>query len=296
MIEVGDEAPTFALPGAEDGDVRQVSLSDHLGGNVVVLAFLPAAFHPRAEQDGWLRSLDLLTLQRNVAVLGVAPDGVYGLRAFADDHGIDFPLLSDTGRDVAGAYGVLRERFGRHRRVPARAVVVLDDRSRVVHRWAADDPDDTPDLDAVRDAVGGVESDGSATERYRIAYDYARYGREEFAIARESYEAGDWKLAREAFGEALDYFEQAVEVLGAAQWFAADDDLAARLREIEDGAERHRRAARWFHKAAAYRVEGADESAAEFRADAEAEHEGAAERGSFPEPEELVGKTSVDSE
>jgi hypothetical protein len=38
----------------------------------------------------------------------------------------------------------------------------------------------------VRDAVGSVESDGSVVERYRVAYDYARYGREEFAIAREA--------------------------------------------------------------------------------------------------------------
>jgi peroxiredoxin Q/BCP len=46
-------------------------------------------------------------------VLGVSPDPVDELRAFADKHGLAFTLLSDEGHGVADTYGVWDElQFG----------------------------------------------------------------------------------------------------------------------------------------------------------------------------------------
>ena len=42
-------------------------------------------------------------------VLGISPDPVAELRAFADRYGLAFRLLSDEGHKVADAYGVWDE-------------------------------------------------------------------------------------------------------------------------------------------------------------------------------------------
>jgi peroxiredoxin Q/BCP len=42
-------------------------------------------------------------------VLGVSPDPVEDLRAFADRYGLPFTLLSDVGGEVASRYGVWTE-------------------------------------------------------------------------------------------------------------------------------------------------------------------------------------------
>jgi thioredoxin-dependent peroxiredoxin len=51
----------------------------------------------------------------NTIVLGVSPDPVARLRAFADKYGLAFPLLSDEDHAVAEAYGVWVEKsmYGR---------------------------------------------------------------------------------------------------------------------------------------------------------------------------------------
>lgn len=288
MVSEGGEAPAFTLPGAGDGGVERFSLGDFVGENVVVLCFFPGAFNPHGERDGWLQSLDLLTLQRNVAVLGVGPDTAYTLAEFADQQRIDFPLLADTAGEVAEAYGVRRESFDGHAGIPARAVFVVDDRGTVVHRWVADSPLETPDADEVRAAIGGAQSDESALERYRVAFDYARYGREEFDLAMRAYESDDWHLAREAFAEAAEYLDDAADGFGAAQWFAASDDLAGRLRAAKSHLDHRLQAARWYREAAAHRLDGTDEMAADYEADAERQRNRAEDADALPAPDDLA--------
>jgi peroxiredoxin len=166
MIRVGQEAPTFALPGAAAGRFDEHGLVEYTGrGWTVVLVFYPFDFHP-ACTDQWcsLRDADWLTVLDDVVVLGVGADGVYAHGEYALQHDIGFTLLSDTDGRVARAYGVLADEFEGHRSVPERATFVIDPDRVVRFAWSADGPEDQPDMEALREAATSHHDGEHATE------------------------------------------------------------------------------------------------------------------------------------
>lgn len=66
-------------------------------------------------------------------VLGASFDAPADNQAFRDKHGFPFPLLSDTERKLALAYGACDDAGASHAR---RAAVVIDGKGRIV-RWYA---------------------------------------------------------------------------------------------------------------------------------------------------------------
>jgi peroxiredoxin Q/BCP len=106
MIEAGGPAPDFTLP---DQDGRSVSLSS-LRGGWVVLYFYPKADTPGCTaQACGVRDHSGDYDSADATVLGVSPDSVAELRAFADKYGLSFRLLSDEGHEVADRYGAWAE-------------------------------------------------------------------------------------------------------------------------------------------------------------------------------------------
>ena len=106
MIEAGELAPEFTL---SDQDGHPVSLADFRGRYVVVY------FYPKADTPGCttqacgVRDRSSEYEAANAIVLGVSPDPVAELRAFADKHGLAFTLLSDEDHRVAESYGVWKK-------------------------------------------------------------------------------------------------------------------------------------------------------------------------------------------
>lgn len=103
----GDTAPDFALA---DAAGERVSLADFRGRNVVVY-FYPKAATPgcTTEACDFRDSLSSLAAA-GYAVIGISPDSVEEIRAFADAEGLTFPLLADTDAAVARAWGVWGEK------------------------------------------------------------------------------------------------------------------------------------------------------------------------------------------
>ena len=104
-LKVGDQAPNFKLQ-ASDG--KTYSLSDFAGKRAVVVAWFPAAFtkgctvecKSLATNGDKIRAYD-------VAYFMASVDPIEKNTEFAKAQEADFPLLSDPGKDVAAAYGVL---------------------------------------------------------------------------------------------------------------------------------------------------------------------------------------------
>jgi peroxiredoxin len=166
MLRVGQDAPDFTLPGSAAGTVDTHGLSEYTDrGWSVVLVFYPFDFHP-ACTDQWcsLRDADWLTLLEDVVVLDVGSDAVYAHREYADEHNIQFPLLSDTDGRVSRAYDVLAEEFEEHRDVPGRATYVIDPDHVVRFAWSATSPDEQPDLDALREATNVGDDERASDE------------------------------------------------------------------------------------------------------------------------------------
>jgi peroxiredoxin len=155
MLRVGQTAPDFALPGAAAGRFDTHGLTEYTDrGWTVVLVFYPFDFHP-ACTDQWcsFRDAEWLTVLEDVVVLGVSTDGVYSHGEYSLRHDIGFTLLSDTDGRVARAYGVLDESFEGHRNVPRRATFAVDPDRVVQFAWAAEGPDDQPDMESLRRAT-----------------------------------------------------------------------------------------------------------------------------------------------
>lgn len=289
MISEGEEAPRFSLPGSHRGELQRFSISTYLGEDVVVLCFYPADFEPHcSSNDCWLSDVDLLTLQRNVTVLGISSDSAFSHREFAAQFNLEFPLLSDAGGMVAEAYDVLHNSYEGHERLPRRALFVLDDRGIVQYAWAATEPTETPDLDTVRAAIRSVKSDESALERYQVGYDYYQYGHSEFDIALGALTDGHWGLAREAFAEAIRYFENAAEEFGDARWFASSADLVSGVTPAKERANSLLQAARWYHTAATHFVDDEAEQGEQYTSDAERQRVRATEATALTDPSELA--------
>lgn len=107
MIDVGEEAPDFTLT---DQNGKPVTLSE-LRGQPVVLYFYPRAATPGCTTQACsIRDNSNEYARFNARVLGVSPDSVEDIRAFADDQSLDFTLLADPDHKVTETYGAWGER------------------------------------------------------------------------------------------------------------------------------------------------------------------------------------------
>lgn len=133
-IAVGQEAPDFTL---RDQDGNEVSLSDFRGQKPVVLVFVPFAF--TSVCGGELCELrdDLPAFaDADVALLGVTCDRQFSNKAWAEQQGFDFPILSDGWPHgaVAQAYGAFNETLG----CANRRTVVIDRDGTIVDIFETD--------------------------------------------------------------------------------------------------------------------------------------------------------------
>ena len=105
-LEAGDPAPDFTLQ-ASDG--RTYSLADFKGKQAVVVAWFPRAFTSgcTVECKSLAENGDLIR-QYDVTYFMASVDPLAKNIEFAKETEADFPLLSDPGKDVAKAYGVLQ--------------------------------------------------------------------------------------------------------------------------------------------------------------------------------------------
>ena len=111
-IELGSSAPGFTLP---DTHWTPVHLAD-LRGKPIVLVFFPFAFSGICTGELCeLRDNIEEFEQAGVTVLGISCDATFAQRAWAEQQGITFEVLSDfwPHGETARAYGVFDEDRGR---------------------------------------------------------------------------------------------------------------------------------------------------------------------------------------
>jgi thioredoxin-dependent peroxiredoxin len=145
MIEPGAPAPDFTL---EDQDGNPVSLAEQRGRWALVY------FYPKADTPGCTaqacsaRDHSGDYEAANAVVLGVSPDPVSDLRAFADKYGLAFTLLSDEGGEVAQRYGawVEKHRAGRTYFGNERSSVLVDPEGNVARVFDNVKPAEHDDL------------------------------------------------------------------------------------------------------------------------------------------------------
>ncbi len=107
MLQIGDQAPDFALP---DKDDRVWRLSEQRGKWVVVY------FYPKDDTPGC--TVEACSFRdalpefetRAAQIFGISTDDTESHEAFSQKFSLNFPLLADPKRQVVEAYGAYGEK------------------------------------------------------------------------------------------------------------------------------------------------------------------------------------------
>lgn len=125
MIKEGQKAPDFTLPSSEGKDVSLRGLR----GKNVVLYFYPRDMTPGCTREACaFRDSQAKIKKVGAVVLGVSPDSVASHEKFKAQQKLNFPLLADTDKAVAKAYGAFGEKlmYGRKVKGMIRSTFVID--------------------------------------------------------------------------------------------------------------------------------------------------------------------------
>ena len=80
-----------------------------------------------------------------VRAIGISPDPVEKQKAFDEKYHLNFPLLSDTDRTVAKAYGAWGEKtmYGKKIEGVIRSSFLIDEKGKIIQAWYKISPQDT---------------------------------------------------------------------------------------------------------------------------------------------------------
>jgi len=153
MPNIGDKAPDFSL---YDADKKIRSLSEFLvKGKKTILAFFPGAFTGVCTKEMCtFRDMYGELEHMNGMVVGVSVDAPFAQKAFAEEHGLTFPLLCDFKREVINRYGVVWKNLGGVEGYDSanRAIFVVDGSGKIVFKWVGE-PGKLPDFEAIKKAL-----------------------------------------------------------------------------------------------------------------------------------------------
>lgn len=125
MLKVGDKIPQFEVL---DQDGNTVTSSSLLGKRTILY------FYPKDNTSGCtLEAQSLRDGRRELSemgfdIIGVSPDSQKSHKGFICKHSLNFPLLADTEKTVAQAFGVWAEKkmYGRTYMGILRTTFIID--------------------------------------------------------------------------------------------------------------------------------------------------------------------------
>jgi peroxiredoxin Q/BCP len=106
-LKEGDQAPNFSLSSSDGGTVSLKSLK----GKSVVLYFYPKDDTPGCTKEACdFRDLRKKFQAEGAEIYGVSFDSLDSHKKFITKYKLPFPLLADTDKSAATAYGVFKKK------------------------------------------------------------------------------------------------------------------------------------------------------------------------------------------
>ena len=129
-IKIGDIAPNFTL---QSNIGEAVSLSQFLGKKNVVLFFYPRDEGPTCckEAEAFRDNYEAFK-DSNSEVIGISAQSVESHKSFANNHNLQYVLLSDADNTIRKLYGVTST-LG----IPGRVTFVIDKKGIVKHVFSS---------------------------------------------------------------------------------------------------------------------------------------------------------------
>jgi peroxiredoxin Q/BCP len=134
---VGQPAPAFRL---QDQGGKWHSLSDYRGKWVAIY------FYPKDDTPGCttqacsFRDNIFAFGKEGAVILGISVDDVASHKAFAEKHGLPFPLLADADKAVSQSYGVLKTYMG-VMEMARRDTFIVDPQGRIAKHYESVKPE-----------------------------------------------------------------------------------------------------------------------------------------------------------
>lgn len=134
MVEMGDAAPQFCLPGM---DGQEACLDDFRGKWLVLY------FYPKDNTSGCTREAvdftQALPILKSLGaeVLGISRDSPASHKKFTEKHSLEIKLASDADHKVTEAYGAwaLKKMYGKESYGVMRSTFLIDPQGKVAHAW-----------------------------------------------------------------------------------------------------------------------------------------------------------------
>jgi glutaredoxin-dependent peroxiredoxin len=151
-INIGDKAPNFELV---DTDLKMRTL-DEFKGKKVILSFFVAASSPVCEKemcsfrDSWNKISNL-----DGQVIAISNDGPFANKAFAEKHGLKFPILGDYKSKTIREYDVLMPDLLHVKDYNAakRSVFIINKNGSIIYKWVSDNPLVEPNYEEIINAL-----------------------------------------------------------------------------------------------------------------------------------------------
>jgi peroxiredoxin len=141
--DIGEKTPDFTLP--SDSWENKASLEETRQEGPVVPFFYPGDWSSVCTDEmGQLQQQIGRFEEKGTRVVGLSVDSPWPHKAWAEERGIEFPLLSDFGRGMLEEYGVRHEAD-----LPERAYFVKDQQGVVRTKKVKDSPGDQPEVEEV---------------------------------------------------------------------------------------------------------------------------------------------------
>ncbi len=131
MLQVGEQAPDFT---GQTGDGQELRLSDFIGQKVA-LYFYPKDHTPGCTAEACsIRDHWDGIQEAGIMVIGVSADSVKSHQKFSAKHGLQFPLVADTKKEIMDAYGVWGEKkmYGKTFLGVKRTTYLIDESGKIV--------------------------------------------------------------------------------------------------------------------------------------------------------------------
>lgn len=132
MLKEGEIVQDFSLP---DQDGQMQSLSSLLKKRYLLIYFYPKDDTPgcTAEACSFRDNLDDLS-KLQADIVGISADGTKSHKKFSEKHKVNFPLLSDEGKEILTKFGVWQEKsmMGKKYMGIVRTSFLIDQNLRIV--------------------------------------------------------------------------------------------------------------------------------------------------------------------
>lgn len=134
MVDVGDDAPQFCLPG--EGEL-EICLKSFQGKWLVLY------FYPKDNTSGCTREAVDFTAalpalrELGVEVVGVSRDSPASHRKFSEKHGLGLKLASDQDHKVTEAYGAwaIKKMYGKESYGVVRSTFLINPQGKIARIW-----------------------------------------------------------------------------------------------------------------------------------------------------------------